>query len=171
MNNKNKNFVLLSIGSNLGAREQVVLCAVSHLEESKILTELQVSQWYETEPVGNLDQPWFLNIAVSGYTELTPYALIKMCKSIEYLADRQIRKKWRERELDIDIILYSNQIIDLPAIKIPHPRMHERRFVLKPLNDIAPDVVHPIFQKTISQLLNECPDQSEVKLYQGGMKE
>lgn len=165
MNSKPKYFILLSLGSNLGSRELVLLKAIRQLEESNIITALKVSNWYETQPVGNLEQPWFLNVAVSGYTELSPYSLVKMCKSIEYMAGRQIRKKWHERELDIDVILYSDKVIDLPAITIPHPRMQDRRFVLRPLNDIAPEAVHPIFKKTIQQLLNECSDQSEVTVY------
>ncbi|MEI6090057.1 MAG: 2-amino-4-hydroxy-6-hydroxymethyldihydropteridine diphosphokinase [bacterium] len=166
---KSKNLVLLSLGSNLGSPEMVLLKAIRQLEEANILSCLKVSQWYKTEPVGNLDQPWFLNIGISGMTSLSPYALMKICKSIEYLAGRQVRMRWQERELDIDIILYSDNVINLPDITIPHPRMHERRFVLTPLNDIAPDAVHPIFQKTISQLLDECTDQAEVRIYQGGM--
>lgn len=166
MNSKPQYFILLSMGSNLGAREIVMLKAIQQLQESKIINGLKVSKWYETQPVGNLEQPWFLNIAVSGFTELSPYSLIKLCKSIEYLAGRQIRQKWHERELDIDVILYSDMIINLPAITIPHPRMQDRRFVLKPLNDIAPDTMHPIFKKTISQLLKECEDPSEVIVYE-----
>ncbi len=169
MNINNKSFVLLSLGSNLGNPEMILLKAIRQLEEADILSCLKVSKWYKTEPVGNLDQPWFLNIAVSGYTELSPFALITLCKSIEYFTGRQIRMRWQERELDIDLLLYSDKVIDLPDITIPHPRMQDRRFVLIPLNDIAPNTLHPVFNKTIGQLLYECSDKSIVKEYKGGM--
>lgn len=158
------NFVLLSLGSNLGTSEETLLNAIRQLDEANILSGIKVSRWYKTEPVGYIDQPWFLNIAISGYTDLSPYALIMICKSIEYFAGRQVRSRWQERELDIDVIFYSDKLIDLPELKIPHPGMHARRFVLQPLNDIAPESVHPIFKKTISRLLDECTDQSEVVL-------
>lgn len=165
MNNLSKNiFTLLSIGSNLGNRHENIEAAILLLKEASIIKSVVISSFYETEPLGFKQQPWFLNIAVSGYTELPLYSLIQSCKSIEYLLNRKHREKWHEREIDLDILLYGNLLLSEKKIIVPHPQMHLRRFVLVPAAEIAPLVKHPGFGLTIKQLLKQCPDTSNVKL-------
>ncbi len=152
----------LGIGSNIGDKISYIkksLVVLSKLPKTKIT---KVSSLYETEPYGRKEQPWFVNIAVEIFTELDPIELFKKCKAIELKLGRQKREKWAEREIDIDILLYNNVIISTPELQIPHPDMHNRRFVLIPLSEIAPDVVHPILKKRISELLIECKDTTRI---------
>ena len=155
-------FVYLSIGSNIGDRIGYIkkaLVALSKLPKTKIT---KISSLYETEPYGRKEQPWFVNIVVEMFTELSPVELFKKCKSIEAKLGRQVRERWAEREIDIDILLYDDLVISSEGFKIPHPDMHNRRFVLIPLSEIAPRVIHPLFKKSISELLIECKDTAKV---------
>lgn len=152
----------LSIGSNLGDRIKYItraLVALSKLPKTKIT---RVSSFYETEPYGKKEQPWFINIVVEVHTELTPFELFKRCKSIESRLGRQPRERWAEREIDIDILLYDEVVISTEEIQIPHPDMHNRRFVLIPLSEIAPGAFHPILEKSVSELLVDCRDTAKV---------
>lgn len=158
-------YVLLSIGTNIGDRLKSIEESIEYMQEEKILFNILRSHIYESEPVGVKDQPWFLNTVISGYTTLPLYTLIQVCKSLEYLMGRVQRERWHERELDIDILIYGNVLSDKIAITVPHPRMHERRFVLKPASELAGDWVHPVLNKTIYELLEDCQDQSHVKIY------
>ena len=158
-------FILLSLGANIGDRYANITKAVDLLSSSGIIAGIKSSSIYETEPVGFTNQPWFLNSVVSGYTSLSPDIIIGVIKNIQELIGRKQREKWHEREIDIDVLLYGNEIIKTDLITIPHPRMHERRFVLVPASEIAGDIVHPEFKKSIKQLLIECKDESVVKKY------
>ncbi len=155
--------VLLSLGSNIGDRERGINDAVRLLKDSGALYGIRKSSFYETEPVGYHDQDWFVNIAVSGYTGLPLNNLMQCIKSIEYSLGRVIRKKWAEREIDIDILLFGNEVVDIEKITVPHPRMHQRRFVLEPAAEIAGSLIHPAFGLTINELLAQCSDESAVK--------
>jgi len=157
--------ILLSLGANLGDRIGTILLAIDFIKDIGVLKDIKLSSFYETQPIGYKEQPNFINIAIFGYTNLPINLLLFFCKSIEYFCGRQPRKLWHEREIDIDIIFYSNEIINNSLIKIPHPRMHERAFVLIPAAEIAPDYIHPIENKTISDLLIICNDFSEVTKY------
>ncbi len=161
---KNEVNILLSLGSNLGNKRQNILDAFRLLQESNALTDLKLSSIYETEPFGNLDQPWFLNAAVTGTTTFSLSNFIQLCKSIEYSLGRKSREKWTEREIDIDIIFYGDKIFKNSHLTVPHSQMQERKFVLVPCSEIAPEIIHPILKKTISQLLEECKDISKVVL-------
>ena len=150
----------ISAGTNLGDRKANLEFARTSL--AKEATVLRSSSYFETEPVGFLDQPWFLNIAVELETWLAPSELLSYCQEIERSRGRIRTFPNAPRILDLDILLYGDEIINLEGLIIPHPRLPERRFVLEPLAEIAPDVVHPVLKKSIRFLLEACPDQSEV---------
>jgi 2-amino-4-hydroxy-6-hydroxymethyldihydropteridine diphosphokinase len=158
------NFVLLSIGSNIGKKKQTILKAFELIKDSNILNNATISSFYETEPVGFKDQPWFLNAAISGYTKLSHNDLINILKTLEQILGRKPRKRWHEREIDIDILLFGNTLLETKPLTLPHPRMHERKFVLLPASEIAGEIVHPKLGLSIKTLLDNCKDSSEVYL-------
>lgn len=143
--------VYLGIGSNLGRREENCLKAIQILAEKGIKLR-KASGLYETEPWGVEDQPNFINLAVEVETDLLPEGLLKVIKEIEKEMGRAETFRWGPRMIDIDILLYDDLIYDSQDLKIPHPLMHERDFVLMPLSDIAPETIHPVLKKTISEL-------------------
>ena len=148
--------IYLSLGSNLGDREANLSAAIVHLAAPD-LQILRVSPVYETEPVDYTDQPQFLNAVLEAETELTPEALLARIGSIENELGRQRSIPKGPRAIDIDILLYGDLIIDQPNLQIPHPRMAERRFVLSPLADLAPDLIHPAARRTVTDLLESAP--------------
>lgn len=148
----------LLLGSNEGQRETWLQEALAGISAS-CGTIVQQSHIYETAAWGKEDQPDFLNMAICVSTTLKPLALLNAVLQIEQQLGRQRELKWGQRTLDIDILFYDNLIVGLPELKIPHPYIQERRFALTPLNEIAPELVHPVFNKTISELLAECSDQ------------
>ncbi len=152
----------ISIGSNLGNKLENCKNAITSIEketESKIKA---VSDFYKTEPVDYTDQDWFVNGVVKIETPLSPYDLLKKLRSIEKDAGR-IEKKIRfgPRVLDLDILLFSDVVINLSDLVIPHPRMYKRCFVLKPLCDIGSEIVHPVFKKDMKKLLQEIDDTDQ----------
>ncbi len=163
MNNANSKFVLFSLGSNIGNKISFIEKAVEALLYADVLSSVKQSSYYESEPYGQLNQDWFVNIAISAFTTLNPDPLLFMIKSIEYFHGRRFRGKWLEREIDIDILIYDDLIIKSNHLTIPHPLLHKRKFVLLPLCEIAPNVIHPVFNCSIQQLLNDCQDSSIVR--------
>ena len=159
--------VFLSAGSNLGDRKEHILVGLRALEEAGV-QRTRVSSFFETEPVGNMDQPWFLNVALEATTSLAPQELLRRCQQIERSRGRIRTFQGAPRTLDLDILLYGDLILELPHLKIPHPRMAERRFVLEPLAEIAAQIVHPVLNKSILFLLQSCPDPSIVQPYSPG---
>jgi 2-amino-4-hydroxy-6-hydroxymethyldihydropteridine diphosphokinase len=153
--------VYLSLGSNLGARAENLRSAIQKLADLGSVTG--VSSFYETEPVEVTSQPWFLNCVVKLDTEKMPRQLIAGILSLEQSMGRQRKQQKGPRTIDIDVLLFGSSIVEMPALTIPHPRMHERRFVLEPLTEIAPDVRHPVFKRTIRELRDALPAGQTVK--------
>ena len=156
----------LALGSNLGDRKGYLKNAVEALEQRGIQVVRRASI-YETEPKGLEIQPWFLNTAALCRTDFDPGRLLEVCLAIERDNERIRDQSNGPRTLDIDIIFYGDRVIDEPELTIPHPRFSERRFVLVPLAEVAPDFVDPVSGKTIATLLEECPDQAAVRRVSG----
>ncbi len=150
--------VFLGIGSNVGERIVYIKNALNLL--SQILKEIQTAHFYVSKAVGFEDQPDFINTAISGYTDLEPYELFKKVKDIENKVGRIKRFRWGPREIDIDILFYGSLIMEKDDLIIPHPRIHERDFVLKPLSDLDPDFVHPVLKKPVKELLLNLKEKS-----------
>ena len=154
----------LLIGGNLGDRKENLLTAISLInEQCGSLT--RSSSVYETEAWGNTDQPTFLNQALEISTSLNARQLMRKILKIEKEMGRVREEKLGPRIIDVDILLFENEIHDLRFLKIPHPELQNRRFVLVPLAEIDPTLQHPVFKKTIAELLEECPDLLNVKKY------
>lgn len=147
--------VYIGIGSNLGDRLENCMKAVGLLR-SYGLTILKESSAFETEPWAVTDQPRFINMAVEAVTSLPPRALLKALKEIEDTIGRTISFRWGPRIIDLDILLYGDMTLAEPDLIIPHPLMHKRLFVLEPLAEIAPEVVHPHLKKNIFELMLEA---------------
>jgi 2-amino-4-hydroxy-6-hydroxymethyldihydropteridine diphosphokinase len=147
--------VYLSLGSNLGDRAANLEQAIARL--SKLGTLSAVSSFYETEPVEFTSQPFFLNCAVALETSLMPKQLLARLNAIEFEMGRKRIINKGPRVVDIDILLFQRSIIDTPQLVVPHPALHERRFVLEPLAEIAPEVRHPVFHRTIRELRDTLP--------------
>ncbi len=156
----------LSLGSNEGDRVLWMQKAIDLLSES-CGTIVEKSSMYETAAWGLSSQPDFLNMVLQLQTEKTPQELLTKIHTIETTLGRQRDIKWGPRTLDIDILLYNQDMVELPGLTIPHPYLQDRRFTLAPLAQIAPEYVHPQLNKTIRQLLIECPDKLEVHKYPG----
>jgi 2-amino-4-hydroxy-6-hydroxymethyldihydropteridine diphosphokinase len=157
--------VYLGLGTNLGDRELNLRKAINNVNEL-IGSVVLVSSIYETEPVGFRSEEKFLNMVAEVDTMLKPSGVMDMILKAEALLGR-VRKgnKYTSRIIDLDILLFGNRIIENDSLSVPHPMMHERRFVLIPLCEIAPDLVHPILEKIIKTLLSECQDKSSVIKY------
>jgi 2-amino-4-hydroxy-6-hydroxymethyldihydropteridine diphosphokinase len=161
-NKKSSSLVYLGIGSNLGSRRENCLEAIRLLEESPFISVIKGSSFYETEPLGYENQPPFINCVIEIETTLEPQRLLKICQDIEVVLARERVIHWGPRTIDIDILLYNNQVIDQKDLKIPHPLMHERGFVLIPLSEIVPEAIHPVYKKKIKDLLKVMKDKHSV---------
>src|SRR3989338_7822126 len=147
--------VYLSLGSNIEPRLEYLDRAVTALESLGRVTAL--SPIYETEPLGPGQQAWHLNQAVALETQLKPIELLRACQQIEIALGRTAHQRLGPREIDIDILIYNGRVVNTPELVIPHPALSQRRFMLIPLNDIAPDLT--------DTLLKECTDTLQVKHY------
>ena len=154
--------VYLSLGSNVGNREANLEDAISRL--GQMGNVVAVSSFYETEPVEVTSQPWFLNCAVKFDTEKMPKQLLKGILDLEREMGRRRTQNKGPRNIDIDILLFGSSIVETKGLTVPHPALHERRFVLEPLAEIAPEVRHPVFKKTIREMRDALPAGQAVRM-------
>ena len=154
--------VFLGLGSNLGDREAAIERALARLGDRGFRVAVRSSLWL-TEPVGGPPQGWFLNAVAGGETALPPEALLEACLATEREMGRVRAERNGPRTIDVDVLLYGEERRDTPGLALPHPRLHERRFVLAPLAEIAPGLVHPVLGLTVAELLARCPDASAVR--------
>lgn len=145
--------IYLALGSNLGDRLQNLRDAVEQLSPQVRVTK--ISGVYDTAPWGVIEQPRFLNLVLAGETELAPIQVLRLLKEIERAMGRQETVRYGPRVIDLDVLLYDDVIFENEVLQIPHPRMHERRFVLEPLAEISPEVVHPKLKKSARELLDD----------------
>lgn len=156
----------LLLGSNLGDRAGLLRRARARLAATAGVLVAE-SVLYETAAWGRHDQPTFLNQALALHTSLAPEALLAACLAAEQHAGRERRERWGSRTLDVDILLFDDEIIDTPALTVPHPRLPERRFALEPLAEIAGARRHPLLGPTMTELLARCPDPLPVRRWPG----
>ncbi|MEK7795248.1 MAG: 2-amino-4-hydroxy-6-hydroxymethyldihydropteridine diphosphokinase [Candidatus Hydrogenedentota bacterium] len=154
--------VFLGLGSNLGERALHLRAAVRQIAGIEGVLVRAVSPVYETAPVGLTGQPVFLNAVVEIETTLEPVELLKAVKELERGLGRGSGVRWGPREIDIDILLWGERVIDVDGLRIPHPRLHERRFALAPLADIGPEVIDPESARTVAELAAALEAQGDV---------
>ena len=152
----------IGFGSNIGNRLVHIQNAIQTLSKTEGITLQKISSVYKTDPVGYEAQAEFLNGVATIQTSLSPLSLLHILKDIETEVGRQHRIRWGPREIDLDILIYGDLCLQTEKLVIPHPEMHLRRFVLVPLAEIAPDLVHPVFQESIQTLLNRLDDDKSV---------
>lgn len=154
----------IAIGSNLGKKKENYLEAlirIAKIPGSRIIRE---SSLYESEPLGD-SKEWYVNGVIQIETGFGPEILLKKVKNIERAMGRKkVRKRWASRIIDIDILLFNGLVLDKRSLKVPHPEMHKRKFVLIPLSEIAPQLIHPVLGKTVSELLVSVKDDKKVSL-------
>ncbi len=155
--------VTIGIGSNMGDRRAYCEEAVRLISRFPKTSLLAVSSLYETAPLELLDQDWFINCVAAVRTTLSPQELLRACQEVEQFLGRKRSVRFGPRTIDLDILFYGDQIIRETDLTIPHPRAHERRFVLEPLAEIAPEMEHPVLRKTASQILQGMRNPQEVR--------
>ncbi len=157
----NDNTVFIGLGTNLGDRQENLARALEYIK--KIIEIENLSSIYETQPVGYEDQGWFLNMVIKGSTNLSARQLLAKLQAIEAKMGRARIINKGPRIIDLDILFYSNEIIVSDDLRVPHPEIQNRHFVLRPLNEIAPDFIHPKLHKDISNLFNNLRQDKQVK--------
>jgi 2-amino-4-hydroxy-6-hydroxymethyldihydropteridine diphosphokinase len=157
---------LIGIGSNIGVAAENCEKAIALINNSESINVSVQSSLYESEPIGNENQAWFVNATIEIHTTLTPEGLLQLLLNIEQQLGRIRKEKWGPRIIDLDILDYEGIIMDSKILTLPHPEMAKRRFVLEPLSEIAGETVHPLEKKKIFDLLKELPKIPVVKKLQ-----
>lgn len=155
----------LSLGSNIGDRIVYLESAVSHLIKRYPISVVNVSSIYETDPVGYEEQDLFLNMVIQVKTELSPFELLDACMETEQELGRKREIRWGPRTIDLDILLYNDENILTERLIVPHPRLHERSFVVIPLLEISPNITLHGGKKPLRELANELPDRGGVRIW------
>lgn len=153
--------VYIGIGSNVGNREENCRVALTEIRELPGCIIAAASEWYLTRPVGVEDQEWYVNGVVALDTSDSARSLLGKLRAIEEKMGRVRKVRWEPRVIDLDILLFGDQIINAQDLTVPHPRMHERRFVLLPLTRLAPRLVHPALGSTVAELLEDLPEDGQ----------
>ena len=161
--------VVLILGGNLGDREELLNQAIGSISEKNRL--IAFSAIYETQAWGSVAHGNFLNQVIQIETQFSPEKLLEKIQQIEKRLGRKRTETWGDRTMDIDILYYGNEVIDTPDLTIPHPFIQERRFVLVPLAEILPDMIHPVLSKSNRKLLEECQDSCEVRIFTVNQKD
>lgn len=156
--------IYLHTGSNLGDRTAHLELARQLIHE-RIGPVVSASRFFETAAWGIEDQPDFLNQALLIQTQLSAASVIAKALAIESQMGRVRQVKWGQRLIDIDLLFYEDEVIDTEDVKVPHPALQERNFVLQPLMEIAPNYVHPVLQKTVARLAEQCTDELPARVY------
>lgn len=159
--------VFIGIGSNLGNAKENCRQSINALNKTKEIEIIQCSSFYKTEPVGRPEQNWFINCVVEAKTSLSPENLLFYLKELESKMGRVQTIKWGPRVIDFDILFFNNKIIDTLNLKIPHPLNHKRGFVLEPMGEIAPDLIHPVLNKSVKELKEDIDfEKQRISLYE-----
>ncbi|MFC1855873.1 2-amino-4-hydroxy-6-hydroxymethyldihydropteridine diphosphokinase [Thermodesulfobacteriota bacterium] len=153
----------MALGSNLGDKEENINKAIEHIRDLSSTTLIKTSPLYKTSPVGNVDQDWFINAVIKVRTQLSPISLLETLLTIENKLGRKREEKWGPRSIDLDILFYDDLIINEKDLLIPHEYLHERRFVLAPLSDIEPELLHPVLKMRISKLLDKLDSDEQLE--------
>jgi 2-amino-4-hydroxy-6-hydroxymethyldihydropteridine diphosphokinase len=156
----------VGLGSNIG--DPLTRCreAIGYIADIEGIDVLRRSSFFRTEPVGIRDQEWFINAVIEIRTIVEPRELLKALKEIEVYMGRKASARWGPRSIDLDILLYGQQVLHQEDIVIPHPELHKRRFVLEPLFELAPYFIHPAFGVSVRGLMERLEDPSRVELYE-----
>jgi len=156
----------IGIGSNIGDRYSNIIKAIKYTELVPKIKVIKISNIYETSPVGYFNQPYFLNCVIEIKTNLSPEMLLLKLQKIENILGRKRNHKNSPRTIDLDILFYEDKIISTKNLIIPHPELDKRKFVLKPLSELKPQLIHPVLNKTVKKLLNELNDKKQkIKLF------
>jgi 2-amino-4-hydroxy-6-hydroxymethyldihydropteridine diphosphokinase len=156
-----RHIAFISVGSNIGDRKANCQSGIEAVAASGSVELTGVSKFYETEPVDYVDQDWFVNAVLRIETALAPLQLLNTLKDIEKTAGRsESALRFGPRILDLDILLFNDRVMKTDRLVIPHPRMHERRFVLKPICDIDPSVVHPLLKRSVQAIMGDLSDHA-----------